>query len=85
MIKTVQFGASGLRVSNISLGTMMFGTQADPQTARNIADYALDRGVYFWDTADMYGAGASEELCGELLKGRPVSYTHLTLPTICSV
>ena len=70
MIETVQFGTSGLRVSQMALGTMMFGTQADPTTARAIADYALDHGVYFWDTADMYGSGASEEVCGQLLKGR---------------
>ena len=70
MIETVQFGTSGLRVSQMALGTMMFGTQADLTTARAIADYALDHGVYFWDTADMYGSGASEEVCGQLLKGR---------------
>ena len=70
MIETVQFGTSGLRVSKMALGTMMFGTQADLATARSIADYALDRGVYFWDTADMYGVGASEEVCGHLMKGR---------------
>ena len=48
----------------------MFGGQADRSTARQIADRCLDRGVFFWDTADMYGRGASEEVCGELLKGR---------------
>jgi aryl-alcohol dehydrogenase-like predicted oxidoreductase len=66
----VQLGRSGLRVSPLCLGTMMFGGPADLDTARRIADLCLDRGVFFWDTADMYGKGASEEVCGELLRGR---------------
>jgi len=52
------------------LGTMMFGTQADIQSSRRIADMAFDNGVFFWDTADMYGKGASETVCGQLLMGR---------------
>jgi aryl-alcohol dehydrogenase-like predicted oxidoreductase len=70
MVESVQFGASGLRVSEMALGTMMFGSQADFSVSKSIADYALSRGVYFWDTADMYGNGASEEICGRLLTGR---------------
>ena len=66
----VQFGSSGLKVSPLCLGTMMFGTQADLPTARAIADRCLERGVFFWDTADMYGQGASEQVCGEVLRGR---------------
>ncbi len=66
----IQLGRSGLKVSPLCLGTMMFGGQADLATSRAIADRALDRGVFFWDTADMYSAGASEEVCGQLLKGR---------------
>jgi aryl-alcohol dehydrogenase-like predicted oxidoreductase len=52
------------------LGTMMFGGQASLAESRKIADLALDKGVFFWDTADMYGLGASEEICGQLMKGR---------------
>ncbi|MFT5683207.1 MAG: aryl-alcohol dehydrogenase-like predicted oxidoreductase [Myxococcota bacterium] len=66
----IQLGRSGLRVSPMCLGTMMFGGTADLATARQIADRCLDRGVFFWDTADMYGKGASETVCGALLKGR---------------
>lgn len=69
-MEPVRLGRSGLMVSPMCLGTMMFGSHADLDTSRQIADMALDRGVFFWDTADMYGKGASEEVCGELLKGR---------------
>ena len=66
----VQLGRSGLRVSPLCLGTMMFGGAADLAASRRIADRCLDAGVFFWDTADMYSKGASETVCGELLKGR---------------
>ncbi len=69
-MEPVRLGRSGLMVSPMCLGTMQFGTQADLETSRRIADLALDHGVFFWDTADMYGAGASESVCGALLAGR---------------
>ena len=69
-MKPVRLGRSGLWVSPLCLGTMMFGTQTSLQDARSIADMALEQGVFFWDTADMYGRGASEEVCRALLKGR---------------
>lgn len=49
---------------------MCFGSETDPEDARLIAERALDRGVFFWDTADMYGSGRSEEIVGGLLEGR---------------
>ena len=66
----VQLGKSGLRVSSMCLGTMNFGTTTDLPTAKDIADKALEAGVYFWDTADMYSGGASEEMVGLLLQRR---------------
>ena len=66
----VRFGNTGLHVSSMCLGTMMFGGSTPLRDAEIIADMALERGVFFWDTADMYGKGASEEVCGQLLKGR---------------
>ncbi|MCB9741338.1 MAG: aldo/keto reductase [Alphaproteobacteria bacterium] len=66
----VRLGRSGLYVSPVCLGTMMFGGPTPPEDARRIADMALDRGVFFWDTADMYNQGRSEEVCAELMKGR---------------
>jgi len=68
-MQPVQFGKAGIYVSPLALGTMMFGSHADLKTSREIAHHALDQGVFFWDTADMYGAGASEEVCGKLLQG----------------
>ena len=69
-VKPVRLGQSGLRVSPLCLGTMNFGAGTDLDTARQIADLCFDAGVFFWDTADMYGRGTSERMCAELLKGR---------------
>lgn len=66
----VQLGRSGLRVSRLCLGTMTFGVTTPPEEAERIAQAALERGVFFWDTADMYGSGASETVVGTLLRGR---------------
>lgn len=66
----VQLGRTGLRVSRLCLGTMNFGDVTELDEASAICDRALDAGVFFWDTADMYGAGASEEMVGRLMRGR---------------
>ena len=66
----VSLGRSGLKVSPMCLGTMTFGVTTDLEEAHRIVDLALDRGVTFWDTADMYGSGASEEVVCRLMKGR---------------
>jgi aryl-alcohol dehydrogenase-like predicted oxidoreductase len=71
-------GRSGLRVSTLTLGTMTFGGQAqfrnvgDVQVdeARRIVDQAVEAGVNLIDTADVYSAGVSEEMLGEVLVGR---------------
>ena len=49
---------------------MNFGSSTPLPKARDIADKALDSGVFFWDTADMYGDGASEQIVGQLLQRR---------------
>jgi aryl-alcohol dehydrogenase (NADP+) len=59
-----RLGASGLEVSAICLGTMMFGDRTDTATAQNIIHSALDAGVNFIDTADVYANGASETIVG---------------------
>jgi aryl-alcohol dehydrogenase-like predicted oxidoreductase len=56
-------GRSGLKVSPLCLGAMMFGDQADEAIARIIAS-ARDAGVNFIDTADAYAAGKSEQIVG---------------------
>ena len=62
-------GSSGLKVSTICLGTMMFGDRTELPEAKNIVASALDGGVNFLDTADVYKLGASETMVGEILKG----------------
>ena len=57
-------GASGLKVSPLCLGTMMFGGRTDPVEARRIIDAAADIGVNFIDTADVYNDGQSERITG---------------------
>jgi aryl-alcohol dehydrogenase-like predicted oxidoreductase len=63
-------GKSGLKVSEICLGTMTFGRQTDEDEARRLVDLAFDGGINFFDTADAYGSGASETMLGKVLKGR---------------
>jgi aryl-alcohol dehydrogenase-like predicted oxidoreductase len=63
-------GASGVKVSPLCLGTMMFGGLADEATSRRIVDKARDAGINFIDTADAYYDGKSEEVVGRAMKGR---------------
>ena len=74
-MKTKRLGRTGLKVSEICLGTMTFGLQCDEPTSRAIMDQAFDAGVDFIDTADVYpmgGAldtvGRTEEFVGRWLK-----------------
>ena len=61
---------TGLKISRISLGTMMFGAQTSETDSLSIMNYAYENGVNFWDTADMYNQGESERIVGKALKGR---------------
>jgi aryl-alcohol dehydrogenase-like predicted oxidoreductase len=65
-------GSTGVRVSPLCLGAMMFGAwgNADHDDASRIIDRALDAGINFIDTADVYSAGESEEIVGKALAGR---------------
>ncbi len=67
-------GKSGLRVSEIGFGLWAAGGDAwgptDDQDVLSAIDYTLDHGVNFYDTADVYGWGHSEELLGKAMKGR---------------
>lgn len=65
-----RLGRSGLLVSEVGLGTNNFGTRLDEQQSRAVLDQALDLGVTFLDTADIYGRGASESMLGKLLGPR---------------
>ena len=65
-------GRTGVRVSPLCLGTMMFGPwgNQDESDSIRIIHAALDAGINFVDTADVYSAGVSEEITGKALKGR---------------
>ncbi|MET7966483.1 aldo/keto reductase [Micromonospora sp. NPDC005305] len=65
-------GGTGIQVSVHCLGTMMFGAVGNPDhdDCARIVHAALDRGVNFVDTADMYSAGESEVIVGKALRGR---------------
>jgi aryl-alcohol dehydrogenase-like predicted oxidoreductase len=69
-LTTRPLGASGLRTSIVGLGCNNFGRRADLTTTRAVVDAALEEGVTFFDTADIYGRGQSEEYLGEVLSGR---------------
>ncbi|MGC9221564.1 MAG: aldo/keto reductase [Solirubrobacteraceae bacterium] len=65
-------GRTGVQVSKLCLGTMMFGSwgNTDHDDSVRIIHAALDAGINFVDTADIYSAGESEEILGKALKGR---------------
>src|SRR4249919_1103447 len=57
-------GRTGLRVSPLCLGTMNFGPETDEATSHHIMDEALDVGINFFDTANVYGARETEQIIG---------------------
>lgn len=65
-------GRTGVKVSPLCLGTMMFGPWGnhDVDDSIRVIHHALDAGINFVDTADVYSAGASEQIVGKALKGR---------------
>ena len=65
-------GHTGVHVSKLCLGTMMFGAwgNTDHDDSIHIIHRALDAGINFLDTADVYSAGESEQIVGKALKGR---------------
>jgi aryl-alcohol dehydrogenase-like predicted oxidoreductase len=65
-----QLGRAGVRVSTIGLGTNRFGIRVDQQGVTEIVDGALELGINFFDTADVYQEGRSEESLGVALEGR---------------
>ncbi len=66
-----QLGHTGVKVSPLCLGAMMFGAwgNTDHEDSIKIIDRALDAGINFIDTADVYSRGESEEIVGKALAG----------------
>ena len=70
-MRTRSLGAGGPDVSVVGLGCNNFGSRIDERGTRAVVDAALEAGVTFFDTADVYGnRGGSEELLGKALEGR---------------
>ena len=63
-------GRTGLRVSELCLGTMTFGRESSEELSRQILDRFVEAGGNFLDTADVYSRGLSEEIIGRWLKGK---------------
>lgn len=87
-MELTQLGGSDLRVTRICLGTMTFGEQVDEASAFAILDRAVERGINFLDTAEMYAVparretfGATETILGRWFDARPGVRQKLVLAT----
>ncbi len=84
-MKIRRLGNTGLKVTEVCLGTMTFGHQCDEQTSFAIMDKAAEHGIFFIDTADVYPvppspdtAGITEEIVGSWLQGQRDKYVLAT-------
>ncbi|MCB0081908.1 MAG: aldo/keto reductase, partial [Caldilineaceae bacterium] len=62
-------GKTGVKVSQLCFGTMSFGGDADEATSAAMFKRCRDAGINFFDTANVYSGGRSEEILGRLMKG----------------
>ena len=69
-MKTIQFSSTGESISEMCLGTMMFGDRTDEAEADRILSSAVEQGVTFIDTAAMYCDGETESILGRILQGK---------------
>ena len=69
-MKYNRLGRTGLLVSEVCMGTMTFGGVTDEPEAQRIFDRCLERGVNFFDTANGYTGGQSEQIIGRLIKDK---------------
>jgi len=69
-VRTHGLGSSGIQVSRVGLGCNNFGRRLDLDGTRAVVESALEEGINFLDTADIYGGGDSERFLGEILEGR---------------
>jgi aryl-alcohol dehydrogenase (NADP+) len=71
-------GRSGLKVSPICLGTMMFGGPADESTSTRLVAKAREAGINFIDTADAYNGGNSEQVVGRAISNNRHAFVLAT-------
>lgn len=79
-MKTKPLGRTGLQVSELCFGTMSFGGDADEATSAAMYKATRDAGINFYDSADEYNKGKSEEILGRLIKGHR---ENLVIATKC--
>ena len=86
-MRYVNLGSAGLKVSRICLGCMTYGSSQwrpwvlDEEASRPLIKQALENGINFFDTADMYSKGASEEVLGRALKDLGPARDELVIAT----
>jgi aryl-alcohol dehydrogenase (NADP+) len=86
-VETVRFGNTGMKVSRLCLGMMSYGSKKwrewilEENEARPFIQRALEAGINFFDTADVYSRGASEEVLGNSLKALSVRRETLVIAT----
>ncbi len=80
-MKTKLLGRTGVSVSQLCFGTMSFGGDADEATSAAMYKNVRDAGINFFDTADEYSKGKSEEILGRLIKGHR---DELVIATKCN-
>ncbi len=90
-METVKFGNTGMKVSRLCLGMMSYGTKKwrpwilEENEARPFIQRALEAGINFFDTADVYSRGASEEVLGNSLKALGAERERLVIATkVCN-
>ena len=80
-----QLGRTGLQVSPLCLGTMNFGPETSEEDSHHIMDQALELGINFFDTADVYGwkqgEGVTEQIIGRWLEANPGKRDQVVLAT----
>ncbi len=69
-MNTIEFANTGVEISEMCLGTMMFGDRCDEAESARILDTAVAQGVTFIDTAAAYCGGVTEEILGRIIKGK---------------
>ncbi len=80
----MQLGTSELEVSNISLGCMRLSGLTDDK-AKNVVHHAMDLGINFYDHADIYGGGASEEIFAKAVDMNPSTREKMILQSKCGI
>ncbi len=87
-MERIKLGDGGLEVSKVCLGTMTFGQQVDERSAHALLDHAVERGIDFIDTAEMYSVparretyGATEKIIGSWFASRPGMRQKVVLAT----